>query len=401
MTTTNIDPAALRVLSAQARTVAGYHRDWHRAQAACQADGAPPRDNAAAAQAFAHHCAGRKVLGDGVSAALAGVDLSARRAAFMARATELLMEAATPQAPSPSTPGTDYAGGAPMTAINIDPAALRVLRAQARTVAGYHRDWRRAQAACAADGAPLGESGGAAQAFAHHSAGRKVLGDGVSAALAGVDLGARRAAFMAWATEQLLTEAATTPQAPSPSTPGTDSAGRAPMTTINIDPAAVRVLRAQARTVAGYHRGWRRAQAACAADGAPLRENAAAAQAFAHHCAGRKVLGDGVSAALVGVDLGARRAHECAGEAFMAQVAALAQQLLRETAATLPAPQPYRSLCCWCGRARTAHVPAPVAREGDDPPLRPGDPARLWHDRCWSDRLAERDPTAARTSSGS
>jgi hypothetical protein len=288
-----------------------------------------------------------------------------------------------------------------MTTTNIDPAALRVLRAQARTVAEYHRHWRRAQAACQADGAPPRDNAAAAQAFAHHCAGRKVLGDGVSAALAGVDPGARRAAFVARATEQLLTEAATTPQAPSPSTPGTDYAGRAPMTTINIDPAAVRVLRAQARTVAEYHRDWRRAQAACAADGAPLGDNAAAAQAFAHHCAGRKVLGDGVSAALAGVDLGARRAHEPAGEAFMAHVAALAQQLLKETAATLPAPQPYRSLCCWCGRGRTAHAPTPVARDGDDPPLRPGDPARLWHDRCWSDRLTERNPTSARTSSAS
>jgi hypothetical protein len=173
------------------------------------------------------------------------------------------------------------------------------------------------------------------------------------------------------------------------------------MTTTTIDPAALRVLRAQARTVAGYHRDWQRDLAACRADGATPRESAAAAQAFAHHSAGRKVLGDGVSAALVGVDLGARRAHESSGEAFMAHVAALAERLLTEAAATLPAPQAYPSRCCWCGRGRTAHVPAPVARGGDDPLLLPGEPSRLWHDRCWSDRLTERHPSSTPHSSAS
>jgi hypothetical protein len=171
------------------------------------------------------------------------------------------------------------------------------------------------------------------------------------------------------------------------------------MTTITIDPAARRVLAAQARTVAEYQRTWRRAQAACQADGVVPCESAGAAQAFAHHVAGRKVLGDGVSAALAGVDLGPRRAHESAGEDFMAGVAALAEQLLIEAAVTLPAPQPYAGLCCWCARGRTARVPAPVTRAGDDPPLLPGEPDRLWHDRCWSDRLAERAAASAHTSS--
>jgi hypothetical protein len=281
-----------------------------------------------------------------------------------------------------------------MTSNTIDPAALRVLRAQARTLAEYHRDWQHGLAASRADGATQRESAAAAQAFAYHSAGRKVLADGVSAALAGVDLGARFMARVAGLTEQLFKEAAATPP-PSPSTPGPDSAGRAPMTTITIDPAALRVLRAQARTVGEYHRDWQRGRAACRADGATAPEDAGAAQAFAHHAAGRKVLGDGVSAALAGVDLSVRRAHESAGEAFMADVAALAERLLKEAAATLPAPQAFPSLCCWCGRGRTAHVPAPVARDGDDPPLLPGEPARLWHDRCWSDRLTERDPSSA------
>ncbi len=173
------------------------------------------------------------------------------------------------------------------------------------------------------------------------------------------------------------------------------------MTTVNIHPAALRVLRAQARTVAEYHRSWQRDLAACQSDGATAREDAGAAQAFAHHSAGRKVLGDGVSAAMAGINLDARRAHESAGEAFMARVAALTEQLLREEAATLPAPHAYLSLCCWCGRGRTVHVPAPVARDGDDPPLLPGEPARLWHDRCWSDRLTERHPSSARDSSAS
>jgi hypothetical protein len=38
MTTVTIDPAALRVLRAQARTVAKYHCDWQRDLAACQSD---------------------------------------------------------------------------------------------------------------------------------------------------------------------------------------------------------------------------------------------------------------------------------------------------------------------------------------------------------------------------
>jgi hypothetical protein len=173
------------------------------------------------------------------------------------------------------------------------------------------------------------------------------------------------------------------------------------MTTTIIDPAALRVLRAQARTVAEYHRDWQRGRAASRADDTTPRESAAAAQAFAHHCAGRKVLGDGVSAALAGVALGTRRAHESAGEAFMAHVAALAERLVAQAATTLPAPQAYPSLCCWCGRGRTAHVPAPVARDGDDPPLLPDEPARLWHDRCWSERLTERNPFLARNSSAS
>jgi hypothetical protein len=118
-----------------------------------------------------------------------------------------------------------------------------------------------------------------------------------------------------------------------------------------------------------------------------------------HHSAGRKVLGDGVSAAMAGINLGARRAHESAGEAFMARAAALTEQLLSEEAAKPPAPQAYLNLCCWCGR--TAHVPDHVARDGDDPPLLPGEPARLWHDCCWFDRLVERHPSSARNSSAS
>jgi hypothetical protein len=104
---------------------------------------------------------------------------------------------------------------------------------------------------------------------------------------------------------------------------------------------------------------------------------------------------------MAGINLGARRAQESAGEAFMAQVAALTEQLLSEEAVTPPAPQAYLNLCCWCGRGRTAHVPDPVARDGDGPPLLPGEPARLWHDRCWSDRLVERHPSSARNSSAS
>jgi hypothetical protein len=68
------------------------------------------------------------------------------------------------------------------------------------------------------------------------------------------------------------------------------------------------------------------------------------------------MLGDGVSAAMAGINLGARRAQESAGEAFMAQVAALTEQLLSEEAATLPAPEAYLNLCCWRGRGRTAQV---------------------------------------------
>jgi hypothetical protein len=199
-----------------------------------------------------------------------------------------------------------------MTTTITNPAVLRVLRAQARTVAEYHRGWQRDLAASRADGATARTVVGAAHPFAHYSAGRKVLGDGVSSAVTGINLGAHFMPRLAALTEQLLTGAT----APPSTTPRIEPVGRAPVSIVNIDPAALRLLRAQARTVAEYRRGRRRGLAACQSDGASVREDAGVAQAYAHHSAGRKVLGDGVSAAMTSINLGARRAHESAGEAF-------------------------------------------------------------------------------------